>query len=106
MKATTQVEIVLTDLAGNQATVSSAVSPSRTIEPTVEILEGGLPIPAGAIFTRIVTPEVRATPADATVDVTLNGAPFMLGALLDSHRRLHSRRHRHRQLRPHRHRPR
>jgi len=77
------VEVVLIDPAGNQATFNRSFTVS-TIEPTVTIVDGGLPIPNNAVYTRAVTPEVRATPADATIAITLDGAPFALGTTIDS----------------------
>jgi hypothetical protein len=76
------VEIVLTDAAGNAASFEREFT-VRSIEPTIEIVIGGLPIPAAAIFTRAVAPELRANDPEAAVSATLNGAAFISGTLVD-----------------------
>ena len=77
------LEIVLTDAAGNSATFERRFT-INSIEPTVEILIGGLPIPGAAIFTRGVTPEARSNDPDATVTATLDGSGFVIGTFIDT----------------------
>lgn len=72
------VAIGLVDRAGNRATYSVAFT-VKTLGPSLEILESGLPIASGATFFRAVTPVVRSNDPSATVAATLNGAPFVSG---------------------------
>lgn len=73
-----EVSIELEDRAGNRAAYRVAFT-VRTVALTVEIREGGGPIPANATFLRPVRPDVRASDSTATVTATLNGAPFASG---------------------------
>jgi RHS repeat-associated protein len=72
------VAIDLADRAGNHATYSVAFT-VKTLGPSLEILESGLPIANGSTFFRAVTPVLRANDPSATVTATLNGAPFVTG---------------------------
>ncbi|MFL6244945.1 MAG: Ig-like domain-containing protein [Thermoanaerobaculia bacterium] len=70
--------LLATDAAGNQSRLPYSIS-VRTIAPSVDIVENGAPIPANALFSRNVTPVIRASDPAATVTATLNGAPFTSG---------------------------
>lgn len=72
------VAIELEDRAGHRATYPVTFT-VRTAPLSVQILEGGAAIPAGATFLRPVRPEVRTSDSTATVAATLNGAPFTSG---------------------------
>ncbi|MCP4570221.1 MAG: hypothetical protein GY841_21795, partial [FCB group bacterium] len=72
------VTIELTDLAGNSATFSRSFSVD-SIEPTVEVIESGLPIADGAVYQRVIRPEIRSNKPDATISATLNGGAFLSG---------------------------
>jgi hypothetical protein len=78
-----ELEIVLTDAAGNSASYSRRFTVD-TLAPELEILVDGLPIPAAALFTRAVAPEVRCSDPEAALTVTLDGAPFVSGTLVAS----------------------
>jgi YD repeat-containing protein len=73
----------LTDAAGNSAryTVSFTV---KTLAPSLEILESGLPIGSGALFLRPIAPTLRSNDPTATITATLNGAPFTSGTAISS----------------------
>ncbi len=73
------LEIVLVDAAGNSATFTRTFRVA-SIEPTVEILIGGLPIPAAVLFTRAITPEIRSNDPAAAISATLDGSAYALGA--------------------------
>ncbi|MBK9064831.1 MAG: Ig-like domain-containing protein [Acidobacteria bacterium] len=70
--------IVLVDKAGNRATFSRSFS-VKSLAPSVEILESGAPLGAGARFFRSVAPVVRSNDPSATVLATLNGVSFLSG---------------------------
>lgn len=77
------VLVDLTDAAGNSAshTVSFTV---KTLAPSLEILESGLPIGSGALFLRPIAPTLRSNDPTATITATLNGAPFTSGTTISS----------------------
>ncbi len=74
-----EVAIALEDAAGHRAEYQVAFE-VKTAPLSLQILEGGAPIAAGATFLRPVRPEARASDSTATVTATLNGAPFTSGA--------------------------
>jgi hypothetical protein len=67
--------LLATDAAGNQSRLPYAIT-VKSLAPTVEIVEGGAPIAANALFNRDVTPVIRSSDAAATIVATKNGAPF------------------------------
>lgn len=73
------VAVTLVDPAGNRAAFELNFT-VRTIEPTVDILEGGLPVADGALFTRTIAPTITTNDEEHTVTATLNGAPFTSGS--------------------------
>lgn len=75
--------IVATDDAGNSSRQSYTLS-LKTTTPTVEILEGGLPIAPNALFNRNVTPVIRTNDAAVTPTATLDTAPFTSGTQVSS----------------------
>ena len=56
----------------------------RSIVPTLDLLESGLPIADGALYTRAVTPEIRCSDPEATITATLDGAPYLSGTAVDA----------------------
>ena len=66
------VDIVLVDQAGNRATFRRTFKVTST-DLSVEILDQGLPITNGQVFTRTVAPTAVATDGEATVTLTRNG---------------------------------
>ncbi len=72
------VSIVLADKAGNRATFARSFR-VKTIGPSVEILESGVPLGTGAQFFRAVAPTVRSNDPSAAVLATLNGISFLSG---------------------------
>jgi RHS repeat-associated protein len=66
------------DAAGNAADVAYVVN-VRTKSPEIEIVDNGVPIVSGSLFTRAVTPVIRVSMPDATVTATLDGQPFTSG---------------------------
>jgi len=81
LEGANQVAIELTDLAGNRAAYTRHFT-VRSLGLSVEILESGLPIVDGALFTRAVSPVVRASDPKAAVTATLNGTPFASGTAI------------------------
>ncbi len=77
-EGTNALAIVLVDRAGNRSVFSRSFN-VKSLAPSVEILEGGVPLGTGATFFRTVTPVVRANDPSATVAATLNGSPFVSG---------------------------
>ncbi|MEO8584733.1 MAG: Ig-like domain-containing protein, partial [Acidobacteriota bacterium] len=75
--------IVLVDRAGNRSSFSRSFN-VKSLVPGVEILESGLPIPAGTTFFRAVVPVVRSNDSTATVAATLNGAGFTSGTTVSA----------------------
>ena len=76
------IAIELEDLAGHR----SSFEVSFTVDvaaPEVRILESGLPIPPGSVFLRGITPEVRVSDPDASLEVTLDGLPYTLGTVIE-----------------------
>jgi RHS repeat-associated protein len=73
-----ELRFVVTDRAGNSAEQLYRLTLDLTT-PAVEIVESGAPIPPNAVFGRDVTPVIRATERDATIDAKLNGNPFVSG---------------------------
>ncbi|MDQ6802386.1 MAG: Ig-like domain-containing protein, partial [Acidobacteriota bacterium] len=78
-----RLTLLLADRAGNQSRVPYSLAVKSTT-PSVAIVENGSPIPAGAIFNRVVTPIIRSSEADAAITATLNGAPFASGSPIAS----------------------
>jgi RHS repeat-associated protein len=74
-----ELALLATDPAGNSSRIAYALRVDTT-RPFVEIVESGLPIAAGALFNRVLTPVIRVSDADATLAATLNGQPFAPGA--------------------------
>ena len=66
------VDIELVDQAGNRATFRRTFKVTST-DLSVEILDQGLPITNGQVFTRSVSPTAVATDGEATVTLTRNG---------------------------------
>ncbi len=66
------VDIELVDQAGNRATFRRTFRVTST-DLSVEILDQGLPITNGQVFTRSVAPTAVATDGEATVTLTRNG---------------------------------
>ncbi len=77
------VAIELTDAAGNTARFARRFT-VHSLALRVEILDGGLPIAAGATFLRPIAPIARASDPAASLTVTLNGAPFASGSPIDT----------------------
>ncbi len=75
--------IVLVDRAGNRSTFARSFR-MKTIGPTVEILESGAPLGAGARFFRPVAPIVSSNDPSATVLATLNGVSFLSGTSISA----------------------
>jgi len=71
-----------TDQAGNRAQTDYVVT-VKTSAPSVSILENGSPLLPGTLYSRAVTPIVKATDG-ATIAATLNGAAFTSGASVDA----------------------
>jgi RHS repeat-associated protein len=82
-EATNRVDLELVDAAGHRTTTVVTFTVD-TEPPTVQLLESGLPIADGTVFVRAITPEIRVSDPDATLDVTLDGLPWILGALIDA----------------------
>ena len=66
------VDIELVDQAGNSASFRRTFTVTST-DLSVEILDQGLPIAEGHVFTRSVAPTAVATDGEATVTLTRNG---------------------------------
>ncbi|HKS23398.1 MAG TPA: Ig-like domain-containing protein [Thermoanaerobaculia bacterium] len=67
--------LVLTDNAGNVRRVPYSFT-LKTTAPAVEIDDSGVPIPNGALFNRNVTPVVRSSDPNASIDAKLDGQPY------------------------------
>ncbi|MGK2859052.1 MAG: Ig-like domain-containing protein, partial [Thermoanaerobaculia bacterium] len=80
-EGTNRFTLRATDEAGNARDLAYVVT-IKTVAPTVEITEGGTPIAANALFNRAITPEIRASDADATLTATLNDAPYTPGTAI------------------------
>ncbi|MCA1733213.1 MAG: hypothetical protein LC732_06370, partial [Acidobacteria bacterium] len=63
------------DRAGNEGEIEYRFT-VNTRAPSIEILEGGVPLADGALFNREVSIEVRSGDAGATIQASLNGIPF------------------------------
>ncbi|MCP4556701.1 MAG: hypothetical protein GY836_14885, partial [Herbaspirillum sp.] len=73
-----RVTIELTDGAGHRGVYTRSFT-VRSLAPTVEIVENGLPIADDQLFLRPVTPEIRVSDPEAALVATLNGAPYTPG---------------------------
>ncbi|MEO8381785.1 MAG: Ig-like domain-containing protein, partial [Acidobacteriota bacterium] len=69
---------VATDPAGNTSRTPYSLR-VKSDAPVVEIVERGLPIPAAALYNRVLAPLVRVNDPAATITATLNGQPFTSG---------------------------
>ena len=73
------VDIELVDQAGNRASFRRTFTVTST-DLSVEILDQGLPIVDGHVFTRSVAPTAVATDGEAAVTLTRNGQAAQNGA--------------------------
>ena len=73
-----RVEIELVDAAGHRATFERSFTVSSA-PLAVSIVESGLPISPNQLFTRPISPRAIASTSEATVTLSLNGAPFAAG---------------------------
>ncbi|HEX2832541.1 MAG TPA: Ig-like domain-containing protein [Thermoanaerobaculia bacterium] len=80
-EGTNRFTLRATDRAGNSAEHAYSVI-VRTAAPVVEILEGGAPIAANALFARAITPVIRANDPSATITASLNGGNFTPGTTI------------------------
>jgi RHS repeat-associated protein len=71
------------DAAGNAADVAYVVN-VRTKSPQIEIVDNGVPIVSGSLYTRAVTPVIRVSMPDATITATLDGHPFTSGTAVNA----------------------
>jgi len=78
-----RVDVVLEDQAGHRSTYLRTYS-VRSVALSVQIIESGLPIANGAVFTRAVTPEVRVNDSQARVAARLNGSDYDPGSPIDA----------------------
>jgi RHS repeat-associated protein len=67
------ITIELVDRAGNSATFARSFT-IRTIGPSIEILESGMPLVAGGVFFRTVTPTFRSNDSAASFSATMTHA--------------------------------
>ncbi|MGH9457003.1 MAG: Ig-like domain-containing protein, partial [Thermoanaerobaculia bacterium] len=72
-----------TDHAGNTAETDYRFT-IETTAPSIEILDSGAPIADGALYARVLRPEIRLSNPAASVTATLNGAPFSSGTLVST----------------------
>ncbi|MCP4664341.1 MAG: hypothetical protein GY856_53840, partial [bacterium] len=78
-----EVRLTLSDEAGNQSSFEVGFD-METIEPTVEIVEDGLPIVNGTLFERAVTPDLRSNDPEASITAQLNGVAYTSGTPIES----------------------
>jgi RHS repeat-associated protein len=76
-----ELALIATDPAGNTSRTPYSLRVDTT-RPFVEIVQNGLPIAPGALFNRALTPVIRVSDADATLNATLNSQPFTSGTAI------------------------
>ncbi len=77
-EGTNRFVLVATDDAGNVSRTPYSFI-VKTTTPTISITENGAPIPANAIFNRIITPSIHSNESSATINATLDTAPYTSG---------------------------
>lgn len=75
--------LVATDNAGNVSRTPYSFN-VKTTTPSISITENGAPIPANAIFNRPIAPSIHSNESSATINATLDTAPYTSGTAIST----------------------